>query len=297
MTRKQGGRAIVALMLAAAMAWSVGLRATTAEAPVMLDRQADVSGHRIHYIEAGSGPAVVLLHGLGADARTWRQVMPELADGFHVFAIDQLGFGQSDKPEIDYRIGTLVDNLAGFLDAVGLNKASVVGNSLGGWVAARFATKYPDRLDKLVLVDAAGYGEEPAQMVRDYLSQLDPKTVAGVERFLASMNPDQQRAIEMLAAMYFARQFSRNDGFAVAGLVESIVRGEDALGPEVKTIHAPTLVIWGRNDPVIPLRVGEALASDIPGARKEVLDGCGHRPQTQCAARFSAGVRRFLSGS
>jgi pimeloyl-ACP methyl ester carboxylesterase len=290
-------RAVVVTLAILSTAVWVGPRGVAAGGPPpVLDRHADVSGHRIHYLESGSGPAVVLVHGLGADSRTWRQLISELSTGFHVFAIDQLGFGQSDKPQVPYHVGLLAENLAGFLDAVGVQKASIVGNSLGGWVAVRFATQYPDRLDKLVLVDAAGYGEEPAQMVRDYLSRLDPATVAGVERFLGSMTPEQQSALEMMAAMYFARQYSRGDGYAVAALVESILRGEDVLGPEIKTIHAPTLVIWGRNDPVIPLRVGEALAADIPGASKEILDGCGHRPQTQCAGVFNTDVRRFLSG-
>jgi pimeloyl-ACP methyl ester carboxylesterase len=266
----------------------------SAQAPAVADKQVEAAGHRLHYLEAGAGPPLVLVHGLGADVRTWRFAIPALASNFHVYAIDLLGFGRSDKPQIPYRIGTLVEALTGFLDAVGIDKTSIVGNSLGGWVATLFATVHPDRLSKLVLVDSAGYGEEPAQMVRDYLSQFDPSTVATAERFLSSMNPEDQRMVEAAAVAYFARRLSRDDGHAVASLVESIMRGEDTLGPEVKQIHAPTLVIWGRNDPIIPLRIGQALANDIPNARAVVLDGCGHRPQTECAPAFNRAVQEFL---
>lgn len=266
----------------------------SADTPVIRDRDVSAAGRRIHFLEAGSGSPVVLLHGLGADVRTWRHAIPALTGDFHVYAIDQLGFGRSDKPEIPYRVRTLVDSLTAFLDAVGLEKVSLVGNSLGGWVAAAFAIDHPDRLRSLVLVDAAGYGEEPGQVVRDYLSQFDPATVALAEQMLRGMTPEQQRTAQALVASYVARRLSRPDGFAMASLAESMVRGEDALGPELKRIAAPTLVVWGRNDPIVPLRVGEALARDIPGARRVVLDLCGHRPQTECTAAFNAALRSFL---
>ena len=266
----------------------------SAQSPAIADKHVDAGGHRLHYLEAGAGPPVVLVHGLGADVRTWRLAIPTLASDFHVYAIDLLGFGKSEKPEIPYRIGTLVDSLTGFLDAVGVEKTSIVGNSLGGWVAAMFTTSHPARVAKLVLVDSAGYGEEPAQMVRDYLSRFDPATVAAAEQFLSALNPEDQRRVEAAAVEYFARRTSREDGYAVAALVESILQGQDVLGPEVKQIGAPTLVIWGRNDPVIPLRVGQTLGRDMPNAKLTVLDGCGHRPQTECASAFNTALKQFL---
>jgi pimeloyl-ACP methyl ester carboxylesterase len=263
-----------------------------AETPSLQDNRIEVAGYRLHYVEAGSGPPVVLLHGLGADTRTWRVAIPALAAAAHVYALDQLGFGQSDKPEISYRVQTLVDSLAGFLDALHLDRASIVGNSLGGWVAASFAASHPERVDRLVLVDAAGYGE-PGQIVEDYLAGFDPAMAAQVQQFLSGMTPEERRAMEAGLAAYFARR-SRGDGYAMGSLIQSIVRGEDALGDSVKKITAPTLVLWGRNDPVIPVHVADELAKDIPKARKVVLDGCGHRPQVECSAAFNQAVRAFL---
>jgi pimeloyl-ACP methyl ester carboxylesterase len=265
-----------------------------ADAPAIADRRVQVGGREIRYLESGAGPAVVLVHGFGADVRAWRFVIPALSPEFHVFALDQLGFGQSEKPEIPYRVGTLADTLAGFISTLGLSKPSIVGHSLGGWVAAMYAVSHPDRLAKLVLVDAAGYGEDPAQLVRDYVAQYDPAAAAAAERVLSRMTPEDRRQTEALMTAMIARRLARGDGYAVASLGESILRGEDALGPEMKTIRTPTLVIWGREDPIIPLRVADALARDVPGARKLVLDGCGHRPPTECASPFNAALRQFL---
>jgi pimeloyl-ACP methyl ester carboxylesterase len=284
------------LAIACAVPVLLSANQTTAPGAQSTDKYATVGGHRIHYVEAGSGPVVVLLHGLGADIRVWRQTMPALAPDFRVIAIDHLGHGQSDKPEIEYRVGTLVESLTGFLDEMKIPKATVIGNSLGGWVAAMFATRQADRVEKLVLVDAAGYGQEPGEIVRDYLRQRDPTALAMAERMMAGMTPEQQRAMQAMVATYLSQRMSRGgSGFAFASLAQSIYRGEDALGAEVKSLRVPTLVIWGRNDTIIPLRVGEALAKDIPGAQSVVLDRCGHRPQTECAAAFNVEVKKFLT--
>jgi pimeloyl-ACP methyl ester carboxylesterase len=277
--------------------FAVGFSALlSAEPRPIAERDVDVSGRRIHYLESGSGPAVVLLHGLGADSRTWRYVVPALAESFHVYALDQVGFGQSEKPQIPYRVSTLVDFLAGFLKALGIERTSIVGNSLGGWVAAKFAASRPDVVNRLVLVDAAGYAEDPAQLIGDFLSQWDPASVASAEQLLRSMGAADERMLEAAAASYFARRSPRGDGYAVGALVQSIVRGEDLLGPEMKQLSVPTLVVWGRDDRVISPRAGDAFAADIPGARKVVLDRCGHRPQTECATTFNAEVTAFLVG-
>ena len=272
----------------------------TAQTSVVQDRQIAVSGHTAHYLEAGSGPPVVLLHGLGADARAWRNTVPELAKTAHVYALDFLGFGQSAKPQTPYRISLLSDFVSSFLDAVQIKKATIVGHSLGGWVAARLAVSHPDQIDKLVLVDAAGYAEDQARLIHDFLSQLDPTTAKAAEQILGSVNAmpaSDQEVLRNLAMSYFARRLSRPDGFATASVVESILKGQDVLDGSLDQIKVPTLILWGRNDPVVPLRAADAFAKDIPGARKIILDGCGHRPQLECAAAFNAELLKFLKNS
>jgi pimeloyl-ACP methyl ester carboxylesterase len=278
----------------------VASAAISAQTPLVQDKQISVSGHTAHYLEAGSGPPVVLLHGLGADARAWRNTMPLLAKDAHVYALDFLGFGQSEKLQTPYRISTLSEFTGDFLEALQIKRATIVGHSLGGWVAARLTVTHPERVDKLVLVDAAGYAEDQARLIHDFLSQLDPATAKAAEQILASLgslSSSDQQALRDLAMTYFARRLSRPDGYATASLVESMLKGQDFLDGTLNQIKAPTLILWVRNDPVVPLRASEAFAKDIRGARRVVLDGCGHRPQLECAAAFNAELSKFLKGS
>src|SRR5207249_3032710 len=119
-----------------------------------------VLGFTIHYLEAGRGPAVVLLHGLGGDGSRWRPNIEPLARDFHVFALDQIGFGQSDKPLANYHTGMLAEFLVDFLKAVNVPKASLVGNSMGAGVALYTAVHYPQVVDRIVLADGGGYRAE-----------------------------------------------------------------------------------------------------------------------------------------
>src|SRR5262245_39605052 len=121
-------------------------------------KQVEIFGQKIVYVEAGSpsNPRVILLHGLGGDSSHWAMNVPALAEKYHVFALDQIGFGTSDKPGLNYRVAVLVEFLGGFFKKLGIEKATLVGNSLGGWTAAAFTLAEPQKVEKLVLVDAAG---------------------------------------------------------------------------------------------------------------------------------------------
>jgi pimeloyl-ACP methyl ester carboxylesterase len=132
--------------------------AMAAQPPAVLEKDATVLGFKLHYREAGRGAPVVLLHGLGGDGLSrWRPNIGPLAADFHVIALDQIGFGQSDKPLANYHVGMLAEFLVDFLKAIGISKASLVGNSLGASVAAYTAVHCPNMVDRLVLADGAGY--------------------------------------------------------------------------------------------------------------------------------------------
>src|SRR5215204_1401056 len=146
-----------------------------------------VFGQKIHYVEAGSGPNVILLHGLGGSTQVWQFNIGPLAEKFHVFVPDQIGFGKSDKPLVNYRIGTYVDFLDQFCKQLKIERATLVGNSMGGWIAAAFTAAFPDRVDKLVLEDAAGYA--PAK-------ELDTRTFFG-------LNPTTREGMKVLVAKVF----------------------------------------------------------------------------------------------
>ena len=132
--------------------------AAYAQSPTAESKQVEIFGQKIYYLESGSAsnPTVILLHGLGGDVSNWAPTVPALSAKSHVFALDQIGFGQSDKPVINYRVATLVEFLNAFYKKLGIEKASLVGNSLGGWTAAAYTIAYPNKVDKLVLVTPPG---------------------------------------------------------------------------------------------------------------------------------------------
>jgi 2-hydroxy-6-oxonona-2,4-dienedioate hydrolase len=151
------------------------------------EKVASVFGQNIRYFEAGSGPVVILLHGLGAVKEIWMPSFGTLGAKFHVYAIDQIGFGHSDKPLREYKIATFADFLHGFMQTQDIAKATLVGNSLGGWIALDFAAQYPAMVDKLVLVDSAGMPWTQQSPRID----LNPSSLAGTRALLESLFYDK----------------------------------------------------------------------------------------------------------
>jgi pimeloyl-ACP methyl ester carboxylesterase len=260
-------------------------------------KQVEIYGQKIFYQEAGAGPDVILLHGLGGDRSNWNATIPALAAKFHVFVPDQVGFGQSDKPMIDYRVGTLVDFLNAFYKKAGIAKATLVGNSLGGWVAMDFALAHPEKVNRLVLVDSAGYSQKrtgAAPLTRELLLGLNPSTVAGEKQLMGAVFYNKAFATDQFAEQALMMHLRKNDSYTIDRFIDSILRGEDVVDGKLGAIKAPTLVVWGREDAIVPLAAGKALAEDILGAQSVILDSCGHVPQAECAAPFNAALLKFL---
>jgi len=222
--------------------------------------------------------------------------VPALASKYHVWAPDQIGFGASDKPLINYRVATLVDFLEGFCKKTGIDKAAVVGNSLGGWTAMAFALAHPERMEKLVLVDSAGYSfaKSPIKPTRQMLAGLNPSTVDGAKAVLGLIFANKSLVTQANAEMLFADHMRKNDGYTIDQFIDAILRGDDVLDGKLGGIKVPTLMLWGRGDQLTALASGEQFAKDIAGAQLTVLDGCGHVPQMECAAPFNAALTKFL---
>lgn len=260
-------------------------------------KQVEIYGQKIYYQEAGAGPDVILLHGLGGDRSNWNATVPALAAKFHVFVPDQVGFGQSDKPMIDYRVATLVDFLNAFYKKAGITKATLVGNSLGGWVAMDFALAHPEKVNRLVLVDSAGYSQKrtgAAPLTRELLLGLNPSTIAGEKQLMGAVFYNKAFATDQFAEQALMMHLRKNDSYTIDRFIDSILRGEDVVDGKLGAIKAPTLVMWGREDAIVPLAAGKALAEDISGAQTVILDSCGHVPQAECAGPFNAALLKFL---
>jgi pimeloyl-ACP methyl ester carboxylesterase len=259
-------------------------------------KEALVFGQKIQYLDAGSGPVVILLHGLGGNSANWAFNVAALAQKFRVVVPDQVGFGRSDKPLINYRVATYVDFLDKFLDELKIPRASLVGNSLGGWIAASYALKYPGRVERLVLVDAAGFAP-PKDFDMSTLSGLNPSTREQTRRLLGLVFFNKVLfASDAAVDAALTQRLTAGDGYTIQSLVESIYRNEDALDGKLSAVKQPVLILWGRDDGLTPLaREGEHFKRELPSAQFVVFDNCGHVPMVERAAEFNAAVLKFLS--
>jgi len=250
-------------------------------------------GAKIHYVEAGSGAPVILIHGLADNVAIWDPVIPALAARFRVIALDQIGFGRSDKPLLNYRVSTLVDFLDVFLTELKIERASLVGNSLGGWVAAAYALAHPERVERLVLSDAAGYAALTKTMDSRALRALRVASRDDI-RYLGPLAFHDKRFYQDVDTA-FKERVTAGDSYTVAQVLDSMIRGDDALDNKLQTLKQPTLVLWGREDKLIPLSFGEQFHREIVNSRLRIIDNCGHMPQLECPNEFSAAVLKFFS--
>jgi len=266
------------------------LTAQQTTAPV--DKVASIYGAKVHYVDAGTGSPVILLHGLADDVGVWESAIAPLAAKYRVVALDQIGFGRSDKPLLNYRASTFADFLDGFLNELKIDRASLVGNSLGGWVAADFALTHPERINRLVLCDAAGYAAVSKTMDPRALSALRLASREDI-RYLGPLTFRDKRFYEDVD-LAFKQHVSAGDNYTVNQLLDSMIRGEDVLDGRMGAIRKPTLIVWGREDKLIPLSFAERFHKEIAGSQLRVIDSCGHMPQVECPKEFVTAVREFL---
>jgi pimeloyl-ACP methyl ester carboxylesterase len=263
--------------------------------PAIQEKSANVFGVKIFYQEAGDAtkPKVILLHGLGADGASWFLNVAALSANYHVIIPDQVGFGRSDKPLIKYRVGTYVDFLDKFMQTLRIEKATLVGNSLGGWIAALTAIKYPNRVEKIVLADAAGL--KPSEIDMKLIYSLNFSTREEV-RMLSKLVFYDQTFVnnETFVEQSMEKRVLAGDGYTINSLIESIKRDEDFLDGQLSAIKKPTLIIWGRQDGLIKLADGERFNKEITGSQLIVFDKCSHIPQIEKAADFNREVLKFL---
>lgn len=263
-----------------------------------------VDNLEIHYLEAGSGDPMILIHGWLCSGASWEKVIPVLAEKFHVYAIDLPGHGLSDKPltdDIRYSTDNQAKWVIGFMDRLSIEKAYIVGHSMGGEIGAKIALAAPQRVKKLVMVDATGLEKNPkiipfylrmARGLHLYSPAFRMAFRTGVKIFLRlsmyySKNPVDEDFVEQLMLTTFASQKDRKCAIKVTneGLFKSFI---DDRAPAITT---PTLLVWGKYDKVVPLSLGKRYHDLIPGSKLVVIDKSGHivpfeKPQELCKAIF-----------
>ncbi len=260
------------------------------------EKTATVFGAKIRYLEAGDAakPSVILLHGLGGQAENWQFNIAALAQNYHVIAPDQIGFGKSDKPLLKYRVGTYADFLDKFMSEIKIEKAHLVGNSLGGWVAGLTAIKYPNRVEKIVLADAAGL--KPREIDLKQIYALNYSTRDEVRGLVKLVFYNQAVfGSEIFIDQSMSLRIQANDGYTINSLIDSIKREEDFLNNRLSEIKKPTLIIWGKQDGLLPVADAEIFNKGIAGSELVIFDQCGHVPQVEKAADFNKKVLEFLA--
>jgi len=263
----------------------------------------DLGGKKTHYIERGEGEPVILLHGFFYDTFLWADNIEALAKRFKVYAIDLWGMGYSTREPLDYGYDLYAEQLGAFMDAMGIRRASLVGQSMGAGTAIRYCVDHRERVDKLLLVSAAGM-RNPLPLMAKFFNLpvigeffLGLKTDAFRRTALKDVFVhDQTRVTDE----YFER-VTRNQ--KIAGSTEAGLRIQrnnffDTLEPQIRRLadmNVPTLLAWGRQDKAIPLSRGEAMHALLPGSRLEVLEPAGHVSNFEQAERFNALALDFLS--
>ena len=260
---------------------------------------------RVRYYQAGSGPPVILLHGLGEAAVIWYANVEPLARGHTVYAPDLPGHGASDEPPWEYSLENSVYFLEAFMDALGLERASLVGNSMGGLVALALALERPQRVRRLVLEDAAGLGREIAGFLRfmsmpilgELLVSNRPNATQWVlrqvfhnkahvtERLVSLIHKERSRPGNTAAMLKMLR----------VGVSPLGVRPAINLTTRLKELHVPTIVFWGREDRVFPLSHGKRAARLIPEGKLRVFEQCGHWPHLEVSQTFNRALLDFLA--
>ena len=267
-----------------------------------------IHGHQIGYRRGGQGPVLLLLHGIAGSSLTWVPAMSLLQSDYMVLAPDFPGHGASEKPLGDYSLGNLASAMRDFLNLLGIDRATVVGQSFGGGVALQFVYQFPERCERLVLVDAGGLGREVNWILRlatlpgaEYvMPALFPASVGNwgdsVVKFFGGRGFPNAQAAEMWRSYKSLTEGENRDAFVrtIRSVIDPGGQSVNAADRLYLTAHTPTLIVWGDHDRIIPLAHAYLAHEAIPNSRLEVMEGVGHFPQVEEPVRFVKILRDFL---
>lgn len=260
--------------------WLVGFRS----------QYTQIGPYRIHYFVGGEGPPVLLVHGLGSRADDWALTMKALRSRYRVYAIDLLGHGHSDWPQIDYSIQKQTDMVRDFLVGQKIVPADVVGISMGGWVALQLASEHPELVRRLVLIDSAGLHFETTLTVDSF----SPTTPAELATFYELLTP-RARPIPGFMARDLLRLLG-DHSWVAHRILSTIKTRQDELDGKLQAVTMPVLIIWGKEDRITPLSEAEDMKRAMPQASMVVLPGCGHIALLDCWVSVRPKLTSFLAG-
>jgi pimeloyl-ACP methyl ester carboxylesterase len=275
-------------------------------------KEIELHGHRVAYRCAGSGPAIVLVHGITSTSATWEQVMPYLATRFTVIAPDLIGHGESAKPRGDYSLGAYASGVRDLMVTLGHESATFVGHSLGGGVVMQLAYQFPERCERLVLVDSGGLGREVSLLLRAATLPLSEVVL----QLLASTRVlDAGRSVGRLFGRLGIRagtdmgelargHASLEDPEARAAFVHTLRTIVDPSGQRVSATdrlylaeNIPFMLVWGARDSIIPVDHGRSAHELVPSSRFELFEEAGHFPHLDEPQRFLDVLLDFIEST
>lgn len=264
------------------------------------DKFINVKGLEIRYVVEGEGEPIVLVHGMGCSVYSWRKLIPLLSDEYKVYAFDLPGFGLSDKPaDYDYSLKSQGEFVIDFLDAIGIDKAILLGHSMGGVIVGYATANHPERVTKLILNNPGYYSGGAPEFLKYLFFPLD--------RISSRMffNRDFER--EMLKIMYYDDSLATDetiDAYLLAGKTPGAVDALTAMGRSegvkkyvgiTNRIKVPTLIVWGKNDANIHFEDSKRLHNEIQGSEIIYIDNCGHMVPEEKPQEMAAAIKKFLN--
>ena len=263
-------------------------------AKIVEEKFLHVDGHRIRYIESGNSKnTLVLIHGLGASSERWSNVIPLFSDHYRVIVPDLIGFGQSDKPTADYTVDFFVDFLEKFIAVSEIKYPNIIGSSLGGQISAEYASLHSEEMKNLVLVSPSGMMKQSTPALDGYImAAMYPNKISAKNAF-ELMEGSGKHVNEEIISGFVERMRLPNAKLAFMSTILGL-KNAKSIKSKLESISAPTLLIWGADDPVIPIIHADGFVSSIQNCIFYKMDGCGHTPYVQDPEAFVTKVMEFL---
>jgi len=260
----------------------------------------NLDGLKIRYIESGQGNKrhILFIHGLGSSSDRWLGIPDALSENFHTIALDLPGFGKSSKPvTINYTIQNFTENIVDFMNNLGINdgKTSIVGHSLGGFIAAEIAIENKNLVEKLVLIDSSGMLKKPTPLLVEYLKVAMNPTTDNVRKVFEQMVANPKRIPSKLVEGFIERINLPNAKYAFKSTLENSTNTQIGLERLKLIENIPTLILWGIKDKVIPTNHSELFKEAIMNSRIEIIQDAGHTPFAEKPDQVSEILRNFLT--
>ena len=264
-----------------------------AVAPDCTETVVEVAGANVHLLQGGSGAPLLALHGAGG-SQGWMQYHQALAEHFTVYAPSHPGYGPSQRPEWLETMTDMAHFYHGFIDTLGLEQPAVLGTSIGGWLAAEIAAMCPHHLRRMVLVDAVGLKPEVGEIAE--ILMCSREEAANLRFYDTSQVPNYDDLFNHNLTPEERDVQFRNQEMATR-LCWRPYMHNPKLPHYLRRVQTPTLVVWGRQDAIVPLNCGELYARELPDATLRVIDNCGHSPQNEWPDAFLQEVIPFLTAA